>query len=124
MSKRYQISNLTRGFLRLMAAVCVVAAMAAAQTAVPQAPPAPQSPSTGTAPQGKSDAQSAQKPKDESAKTAETHITPAEAKQLFSLVDELLKFSSQESGFPIKSEVKRQTHDPRRCGALSDREVQ
>ena len=108
MSKRYQISNLTRGFLRLMAAVCVVAAMAAAQTAVPQAPPAPQSPSTGTAPQGKSDAQSAQKPKDESAKTAETHITPAEAKQLFSLVDELLKFSSQESGFPIKSEVKRQ----------------
>jgi len=39
---------------------------------------------------------------------AETHITPEQAKQLFSLVDELLKFSSQDSGLPIKSDVKRQ----------------
>jgi hypothetical protein len=38
----------------------------------------------------------------------ETHITPAQAQQLFSLVDELLKFSSQETGLPIKSTVKRQ----------------
>jgi hypothetical protein len=37
-----------------------------------------------------------------------THITPEQAKQLFSLVDELLKFSSQETGLPIKSNVKRQ----------------
>jgi hypothetical protein len=37
-----------------------------------------------------------------------THITPDQAKQLFALVDELLKFSSQETGFPIKSTVKRQ----------------
>ena len=37
----------------------------------------------------------------------ETHITPDQAKQLFGLVDELLKFSSQETGLPIKSEVKR-----------------
>jgi len=36
-----------------------------------------------------------------------THITPDQAKQLFGLVDELIKFSSQESGLPIKSEVKR-----------------
>jgi hypothetical protein len=36
-----------------------------------------------------------------------THITPEQAKQLFSLVDELLKFSSQETGLPIKSTVKR-----------------
>ena len=35
-------------------------------------------------------------------------ITPAQAQQLFSLVDELLKFSSQETGLPIKSTVKRQ----------------
>ena len=34
-------------------------------------------------------------------------ITPDQAKELFGLVDELLKFSSQETGFPIKSEVKR-----------------
>jgi hypothetical protein len=38
----------------------------------------------------------------------ETHITPEEAKQLFGLVDELIKFSSDESGLAIKSDVKRQ----------------
>jgi hypothetical protein len=32
-----------------------------------------------------------------------THITPEQAKQLFSLVDELIKFSSDETGLPIKS---------------------
>ena len=37
----------------------------------------------------------------------ETHITPEQAKQLFALVDELIKFSSEESGLPIKSTVKR-----------------
>ena len=38
----------------------------------------------------------------------ETHITPEQAKQLFSLVDQLLQFSSQETGLPVKSTVKRQ----------------
>jgi hypothetical protein len=38
---------------------------------------------------------------------APTHITPEQAKQLFSLVDELIKFSSDETGLPIKSTVKR-----------------
>jgi len=37
-----------------------------------------------------------------------THITPAQAKELFALVDELIKFSSAESGLPIKGTVKRQ----------------
>jgi len=37
-----------------------------------------------------------------------THITPEQAKQLFSLVDELIQFSSTETGLPIKSTVKRQ----------------
>ena len=35
-------------------------------------------------------------------------ITPEQARQLFSLVDELIKFSSDETGLPIKSTVKRQ----------------
>ncbi len=39
---------------------------------------------------------------------AETHITPQQAQKLFSLVDQLLKFSSDETGLPIKSQVKRQ----------------
>lgn len=42
---------------------------------------------------------------------AETHITAAQAKELFGLVDELIKFSSQETGLPIRSQVKRQITD-------------
>ena len=38
----------------------------------------------------------------------ETHITPEQAKELFGLVDTLMKFSSDESGLPIKATVKRQ----------------
>jgi hypothetical protein len=44
----------------------------------------------------------------QSTEKAPTHITPEQAKQLFALVDELIKFSSQETGLPIKSTVKRQ----------------
>jgi hypothetical protein len=92
-----------------MAVACLTVAFVAARASAPQAPPAPQSPSAQATPQGKSDpAQSPLNRKDGSAKDGETHITPDEAKQLFNLVDELLKFSSQESGFPIKSDVKRQ----------------
>jgi len=36
-----------------------------------------------------------------------SHITAQQARQLFGLVDELLKFASQETGLPIKSDVKR-----------------
>ena len=98
---------------------------AAAQTAVPQAPPGTQSPSApGRRSRIVRSLRHAQKPRDESAKAGETHITPEEAKQLFGLVDQLLKFSSQETGLPIKSDVKRQTHHARRGGELSDREVQ
>jgi hypothetical protein len=38
---------------------------------------------------------------------AETHITPEQAKQLFSSVDELIKFASEDTGLPVRSEVKR-----------------
>ena len=108
MSKKYQFSKLTRDVLSLTVVLCLADVAAVVQTARAQAPSAPQSPSAPTLPQGKPDAQSLQKSKDGSAKGAETHITPDEAKQLFSLVDELLRFSSQESGLPIKSDVKRQ----------------
>ena len=48
------------------------------------------------------------KAKADDAAKGETHITPEQAKELFGLVDELLRFSSDETGLPIKSEVKRQ----------------
>jgi hypothetical protein len=67
----------------LAAALCFAAAMTAAQQ-----PPAATAPPAQPAPTGK--------------------ITPEQAKQLFALVDELIKFSSEETGLPIKSEVKRQ----------------
>jgi hypothetical protein len=72
--------------LVLAVILCLTPFFAGAQT---------QQPSTVTPP-------SASTPK------GETHITPEQAKELFSLVDELLKFSSQETGLPIKSNVKRQ----------------
>jgi hypothetical protein len=109
MSKRYQISELTRDILSSAAVLCLIVATAAAgQIVPPPTPPAPQSPAGHTTPQVKPDSESAQKSKDGSAKDTETHITPEDAKELFSLVDELLKFSSQESGLPIKGDVKRQ----------------
>jgi hypothetical protein len=71
----------------LAAAICLAAATAAPaqrQPAVPQPNPSPA--------QGQET----------------TRITPDQAQQLFALVDDLLKFSSQETGLPIKSAVKRQ----------------
>jgi hypothetical protein len=72
----------------LAAALSVAATTAApqAQLAAPQAPPQKQSAQPRAA--GK--------------------ITPEQERQLFSLVDVLIKFSSDETGLPIKSTVKRQ----------------
>jgi hypothetical protein len=75
------------------ACLCLLAATTAGARQAPAATP----PQAKTPPA--SQAQSGEKP--------ETHITPGQAKQLFSLVDELIKFSSQETGLPVKSTVKR-----------------
>lgn len=88
--------------LGLGAAMSLAPGMGNAQTpgAAPQAAPEPQSPQA-QAPKAKHpDDSKPQKP-------ADTHITPEQARQLFALVDQLLQFSSQDSGLPIKSEVKR-----------------
>ncbi len=71
------------------AALCL-AAMGFAQQ---PAPPATAPPAT-TAPQGQS--------------PAAGKITPEQARQLFALVDQLIKFSSDETGLPVKSQVKRE----------------
>jgi hypothetical protein len=72
--------------------------MAAAGLPRQAATPAPQNPPTGAAQSGKPGTDG----------SAATRITPEQAKQLFALVDVLIKFSSDESGLPIKSTVKRQ----------------
>ncbi len=69
-----------------------------------------------TAQQGSPDSTPAAAPGNSAGKSQEGNsanningrITPAQAKQLFALVDELMKFSSDETGLPIKSTVKRQ----------------
>jgi len=56
---------------------------------------------TASAPSASGQSPSAAKPQ------AETHITPEQGKELFRSVDELIKFASDETGLPIRSEVKR-----------------
>ena len=86
------------GFSRIgAAALCLLAVAASAQKPVPAHP---LQPALGVSP-----AVPAQNP--DTPKPA-TRITPEQAKELFSLVDELIKFSSAETGLPIKSTVKRQ----------------
>src|ERR1700723_4204071 len=76
---------------------CLVSGVVAAQQ--PAAPPA-----SPTTPQSSSPTKNPSKDQPK----GESHITPQQAQQLFALVDQLLKFSSDETGFPIKSDVKRQ----------------
>ena len=99
MNREY--AGLGRAKLGPMLAVVLslaVAAFAGAQQPEQQknAPPAQQSPASRPG--------SPQKPSDKPA----THITPDQARQLFASVDEVMKFSSDESGLPVKSAVKRQ----------------
>jgi hypothetical protein len=48
-----------------------------------------------------------QAPAPEKKPQPETHITPEQGKELFRSVDELIKFASEETGLPVKHEVKR-----------------
>jgi len=88
MSKQHRVVGSAWQSWTLAAAVCLAAAAAA---------PGQQQPS-GSQP----------KPSQTSGQEKTTHITPEQAKELFALVDDLIKFSSQETGLPIKSTVKRQ----------------
>ncbi len=79
-----------------------VTALLAAGPVLSQTPPPVPHDGQTTAPPAKPGAPAGQ------ASKGETHITPDQAKQLFALVDQLMQFSSQETGLPIKSTVKRQ----------------
>ena len=85
--------------------VALLVFLAAAQAAGAQQP-APSTPPPGAAPHSGA-ADSAPSHGNQGNKSA-TQITPEQARQLFALVDELIKFSSEETGLPIKSSVKRQ----------------
>jgi hypothetical protein len=83
----------------LVAALSLAAAMPSMAVATAQQTPA-------DAPQAQSPAQSPTQSPDK--EKPPTHITPEQAKELFALVDVILKFSSDETGLPIKTAVKRQ----------------
>jgi hypothetical protein len=100
-----RIGALAAGFTLAISAAGPLT-MAAQQT--PQTAPAGQTPAPPVKPGD--DGKTPVKPqgKDQPSSKPETHITPEQAKQLFALVDQLMQFSSQETGLPIKSQVKRQ----------------
>ncbi len=85
----------------------VPAAVSAQEPAVP----GNQSQAEGQQPagQGNKPAAGAQaKPGSKAEPGATTQITPEQAQKLFGLVDQLLKFSSDETGLPVRHDVKRQ----------------
>lgn len=100
--KKQSIATGRKGRRSVYAAFLGLAiAMGAAQVSPAQPPPS-------TAPAGQTPAPVGGAEKPHAKPGGGTHITPEQAKQLFSLVDDLLQFSSQETGLPIKSTVKRQ----------------
>jgi hypothetical protein len=87
-----------------MWSLALALSLAVAGPAAKQTAAAPQS---ATTPQG-AGGQTQANPHDKEKPRSETHITADQAQELFALVDQLLKFSSEETGLPIKSAVKRQ----------------
>lgn len=83
----------------------LVAALSLAAIAVPAQQPSENGPPTASKPQATAPAQAPQNPSSNA--QPENHITPEQAQQLFGLVDQEMKFSSDETGLPIKSQVKR-----------------
>ena len=77
---------------------------ATADTRAQSAPQTQSTPPAGSAPASPPQGNKEAKPGSKMA----TKITPEQAKQLFALVDVLIKFSSDETGLPIKDTVKRQ----------------
>src|ERR1039458_10601376 len=94
MNEQHAVARYVRRGSAWAAAFCLAAAtVASAQQTAPAAPQSNPAPVTENAKAG-------------------TRITPEQARQLFSLVDQLLKFSSQETSLPIKRAVKRQIISP------------
>jgi hypothetical protein len=103
MSKQFEMSSLHARILSLVGALFLLVSSVFAQAPASAPPiPGPQNP------EAKPDDPSPDKSKPAATGNSETHITPDQAQQLFGLVDQLLKFSSQETGLAIKSDVKRQ----------------
>jgi len=104
-----QFSDLGKTEVRLIPAIllCLAMTVAPAMRAFAQTEAAPPPPTQQEKQDNPSQSAAPGQTAGQDKKGEDTHITPEQAKQLFSLVDVLLKFSSDETGLPIKSEVKR-----------------
>ena len=99
MASRHPLGTSTgRAWIPIVIIAASISASAAQQT--PSSAPPTNSPSG-------SSSQAPSKPGDNDKSKGETRITPDQAKELFALVDQLLKFSSDETGLPIQGQVKR-----------------
>jgi len=114
MSKEFQLTGSDRRTWALALVFTLAPVLGAAQrpagqpSAAPSTSPAPQQQPASTVWPPPAEQGQNQNPASDDKPKSETHITPDQAKQLFGLVDELIKFSSGETGLPIKSDVKRQ----------------
>jgi hypothetical protein len=95
MTKQYKGAKHKGRSLTIAAALGLATVFAGAQTPSAPAPPVKSPDSPPNTPKS-------------ATKKPETRITPDQAKELFALVDQLIQFSSEETGLPIKSTVKRQ----------------
>jgi hypothetical protein len=94
--------------LKGLSALLLLIGMAAAQAGpFPQDLLVDQSPSPSPEQKSPPNAGEGARATTERATQEETKISPREAEELFHEVDEILKFASKDSGFPIKHEVKR-----------------
>jgi hypothetical protein len=112
-----------RSFKLLLASLAFFSSLGFAQTTQPtpqpttpppvaspqQTPPAASSPTPQTVPQPEPSATPSHRLEVEPVEPVEKdhQITPAEAKELFRSVDEVLHFASKDTGLPIKKKVKR-----------------
>ena len=104
MSRKPELAEQTRRMWMLALALCLGLAGAAL---APPALIAQQPAGAAQSPAGPQVQAPAAPSPGQKSRTA-NHITPEQAQQLFGLVDDLLKFSSQETGLPIKNAIKRQ----------------
>ncbi|MBS1802299.1 MAG: hypothetical protein JST28_02980 [Acidobacteria bacterium] len=107
MSKYHRMNDLHRRRVACVAGMFLLIGQLMGYAQLPEDQPAQQTPAPAGRPSG-TGTQSPEQARPDSASKPETHITPEEAKQLFGLVDQLIKFSSEETGLPVKSQVKRQ----------------
>ena len=95
-------------FCFLLIATLVWAQTAAQPPQMPvQQPPSAAAATTQPAPNQSAGAKQKPQPPGEARSEPESRISPQQAQELFRSVDEILKFSSKDTGLPIKHEVKR-----------------